>query len=354
MLVSLSCGSLERMTDNTETVEFKSTRALSTAKTSLRVSKANLERKLENIGEGLDTFLPKQFKRPFGGEELIHKNRALVRLVYGVLVCLVGVAFAVQLVYYASMTEDIVKVTDVTLSGYTCNALQKDSLYGEKWTFEECLTLKYSAPSTENIFKADPTLDINSNMWGYQYYPFGTNSKSFRSNENCSPLYVDIAHATEILLPNFDASTSCQGASLANSCVAGSGMMNFETKEITFKPVYVMANGTVLNHVPDFLGFYFTYPSSGPCEAYEKECVLQNINKTYALGEGQACHPCEHFKTNSPFLCTKSKGKASLEILSLSVSNTVALFSLLVAVAQMLLNKLSSLECAKNDNDLIV
>ena len=127
--------------------------------------------------------------------------------------------------------------------------------------------------------------------------------------------------------------------------------MNIQTKEVTFRPVYVTSNDTVLT----LYGDQFFYPDSGPCEAYENECVIQNINQIYALGEGEACHPCEHFKSNSPFLCTKSKYKTTLEILSLSVSNTLAVFSFLVALMPMILssftNRLSTIRVSKEGGD---
>ena len=141
------------------------------------------------------------------------------------------------------------------------------------------------------------------------------------------------------------------GASLANSCRAGIGSVNMQTKEFTFWPVYVTSNDTVLA----LYGAILSYPDSGPCEAYEKECVTQNINQIYALGEGEACHPCEHFKSNSPFLCTKSKYKTTLEILSLSVSNTLAVFSFLVALVPMILssfaNRVSTIRVSKEEGD---
>lgn len=56
----------------------------------------------------------------------------------------------------------------------------------------------------------------------------------------------------------------------------------------------------------------------------------------------EACHPCNTFKDNSPFVCTKSKGKTTLEILSLSVSNTLAAFSFLVALAPMILSSFAN------------
>ena len=289
--------------------------------------------------DGLEKILPSTFRKPAGGEQLILENHFVLYLSYvGVIAVAVGV-FVGQWAYYGGLKEMITAITDDSSSNEydSCKALQSDSLYMEKWTYEECLP-KYSAPSADNMIVADSTLDITSGSWGYKYYPFGANSRSFRLNENCSPSYVDTLSVTEVLLPNFDVSTTCQGASLANSCRAGTGMLNMQTKEVTFRPVYVMANGTVLNSVPGGISFIFSYPDSGPCEAYEKECVLQNINQIYALGEGEACHPCEHFKSNSPFLCTKSKTKTTLEILSLSVSNTLAVFSFLVAVAPMILS----------------
>jgi len=262
----------------------------------------------------------------------------------------VGV-FVGQWTYYSGMKETITDITDDSSSNEydSCKALQNDLLYGEKWAFEECLTSKYSAPSTVNMVYADPTLEITSYLWGYTYYPFGANSKSYGAGKECQDSLVQTSWVDEVLLPNFDVSTSCQGASLANSCRVeqwGEGVGG----GLGLHPIYVLTNGTVLHDM-----MWYSYPDSGPCEAYEKECVLQYFKTRYALGEGQACHPCEHFKTNSPFLCTKSKGKTTLEILSLSVSNTLAAFSFLVALVPVILSsfadRVSTMRVSKEEGD---
>ena len=283
------------------------------------------------------------------------ENHSVLYLTY---VCSVAIAVGVfvgQLKYYGGLKETITDITDDSSSNVydSCKALQNDSLYGEKWTYEECLTSKYSAPSAVNMIKSDSTLDIGDYFWGYSYYPFGANSRSFKPSENCP--YVNAQFDIEFLLPNFDVSTSCQGASLTNSC-RGEILHMEGTKEIIFRPVYVLTNGTKLNSPHSSVaGKMFSYPDSGPCEAYEKECAIQNINQFYALGEGEACHPCEHFKSNSPFACTKSIYKTPLEILSLSVSNTLAVFSFLVALAPMILssfaNRVSTMRVSKEEGD---
>ncbi|CAL6352519.1 unnamed protein product [Bathycoccus prasinos] len=320
-------------------------------KSHLKVSKVKLQSKIKSV-DGLEKILPRNFWKPAAGEQLILKNHSVLYLAY---LCVVTISIGVfvgQWTYYGGLKETITDITDDSSSNEydSCKALQNDSLYMEKWTYEECLP-KYSAPSAVNMIKADSTLDITSGSWGYGYYPFGANSRSFRPNENCSPSYPTNEAVYKVLLPNFDVSTSCQGASLANSCGATIGSVNIQTKEVTFRPVYVTSNDTVLT----LYGAIFFYPDSGPCEAYEKECVTQNINQIYALGEGEACHPCEHFKSNSPFLCTKSKYKTTLEILSLSVSNTLAVFSFLVALVPMILssfaNRLSTIRVSKEEGD---
>lgn len=318
-------------------------------KSHLKVSKVKLQSKIKSV-DGLEKILPRNFWKPAAGEQLILENHSVLYLAY---LCVVTISIGVfvgQWTYYGGLKETITDITDDSSSNEydSCKALQNDSLYMEKWTYEECLP-KYSAPSAVNMIKADSTLDITSGSWGYGYYPFGANSRSFRPNENCSPSYPTNEAVYKVLLPNFDVSTSCQGASLANSCRVA--------RWDQFHPIYVLTNGTVLNTEPGNSVSYtsYSYPDSGPCEAYENECVTQNINQIYALGEGEACHPCEHFKSNSPFLCTKSKYKTTLEILSLSVSNTLAVFSFLVALVPMILssfaNRLSTIRVSKEEGD---
>lgn len=318
-------------------------------KSHLKVSKVKLQSKIKSV-DGLEKILPRNFWKPAAGEQLILENHSVLYLAY---LCVVTISIGVfvgQWTYYGGLKETITDITDDSSSNEydSCKALQNDSLYMEKWTYEECLP-KYSAPSAVNMIKADSTLDITSGSWGYGYYPFGANSRSFRPNENCSPSYPTNEAVYKVLLPNFDVSTSCQGASLANSCRVA--------RWNQFHPIYVLTNGTVLNTEPGNSVSYtlYSYPDSGPCEAYEKECVSQHINQIYALGEGEACHPCEHFKSNSPFLCTKSKYKTTLEILSLSVSNTLAVFSFLVALVPMILssfaNRLSTIRVSKEEGD---
>ena len=320
------------------------------AKSRLKVSKAKLQQKIKSV-DGLERILPRNFRKPAAGEQLILENHSVLYLSY---LCVVAISIGVfvgQWTYYGGLKETITDITDDSSSNEydSCKALQNDSLYMEKWTYEECLP-KYSAPSAENMINADPTLDITDWSWGYTYYPFGTNSKSYSPSESCSSSLVQTSWVDEVLLPNFDVSTSCQGASLANSC-------RVQRWDGVFHPIYVLTNGTVLNTEPGNSVAYtlYSYPDSGPCEAYEKECVIQNINQIYALGEGEACHPCEHFKSNSPFLCTKSKYKTTLEILSLSSSNTLAVFSFLVALMPMILssftNRVSTIRVSKEEGD---
>lgn len=319
------------------------------AKSRLKVSKAKLQQKIKSV-DGLERILPRNFRKPAAGEQLILENHSVLYLSY---LCVVAISIGVfvgQWTYYGGLKETITDITDDSSSNEydSCKALQNDSLYMEKWTYEECLP-KYSAPSAENMINADPTLDITDWSWGYTYYPFGTNSKSYSPSESCSSSLVQTSWVDEVLLPNFDVSTSCQGASLANSCRVA--------RWDQFHPIYVLTNGTVLNTEPGNSVAYtlYSYPDSGPCEAYENECVIQNINQIYALGEGEACHPCEHFKSNSPFLCTKSKYKTTLEILSLSVSNTLAAFSFLVALVPVILSsfadRVSTMRVSKEERD---
>jgi len=319
-------------------------------KSQLKVSKAKLQSKIKSV-DGLEKILPRNFWKPAAGEKLILENHSVLYLAY---LCVVTISIGVfvgQWTYYGGLNETITIITDDSSSNEydSCKALQNDSLYMEKWTYEQCLP-KYSAPLAVNMINADPTLDITDLSWGYTYYPFGTNSKSYSPSESCSSSLVRTSWVDEVLLPNFDVSTSCQGASLANSC-------RVERWSGVFHPIYVLTNGTVLNTEPGDSVSYtlYSYPDSGPCEAYEKECVSQHINQIYALGEGEACHPCEHFKSNSPFLCTKSKYKTTLEILSLSSSNTLAVFSFLVALMPMILssftNRVSTIRVSKEEGD---
>ena len=320
------------------------------AKSRLKVSKAKLQQKIKSV-DGLERILPRNFRKPAAGEQLILENHSVLYLSY---LCVVTISIGVfvgQWTYYGGLKETITDITDDSSSNEydSCKALQNDSLYMEKWTYEECLP-KYSAPSAENMINADPTLDITDWSWGYTYYPFGANSRSYSPSESCSSSLVQTSWVDEVLLPNFDVSTSCQGASLANGC-------RVERWDGVFHPIYVLTNGTVLNtdSVDSVSHTSYSYPDSGPCEAYENECVIQNINQIYALGEGEACHPCEHFKSNSPFLCTKSKYKTTLEILSLSVSNTLAAFSFLVALVPVILSsfadRVSTMRVSKEERD---
>ena len=58
-------------------------------------------------------------------------------------------------------------------------------------------------------------------------------------------------------------------------------------------------------------------------------------------------HPCDYFKENAPFQCTKTEitFKSPLEILSLSIANTQLLFGVLTAFCAYIFYKLK-----KNDD----
>ena len=211
-------------------------------------------------------------------------------------------------------------------------------------TYEGCLTSsEYSAPSTVSMIGKE---DAYGN-WNYIYFPFGANNPDFVPTGNCAQSRNVSSNGNGFLInfsQNFDLSTSCPGIQIEASC--GFSMLRMQRStgmHYEFTPFYVgttasggfSVDGAIWQHAKDV-------PSR--CEAYEKQCVVQAINQIYAMGEGEACNPCEHFKSNSPFNCKKEQKKKLLEILSLSVSNTLAVFSLLVAVAPMFLAKPPSAE----------
>ena len=224
------------------------------------------------------------------------------------------------MVRYQKLSRRLLTLRWVSTRAVRC---KKTQFMKKKWTYEECLTSsEYSAPSTVSMMISHTGLDVSSSGWGYEYFPFGANTRSYDASGNCTaPSYIP---PSLIVFPSsFDLSTSCPGVSVNASC-------QFDLNGNIFRPLYVETTGTTL---------YGKFLDSGRCKAYEKQCVVQAINQVLPTGEGDACDPCETFKSNSPFLCKKSQKKKPLEILSLSVSNTLAVFSLLVAVTPMFLTK---------------
>ena len=54
------------------------------------------------------------------------------------------------------------------------------------------------------------------------------------------------------------------------------------------------------------------------------------------------CHPCDGFKFNTPFHCETETRKTAAEIIALSVSNSMALLGVLLALAPLVLKILTT------------
>ena len=202
--------------------------------------------------------------------------------------------------------------------------------------------------------------------WGYQYFPFTTSSQGFLTSCEEGKSTIISLSAT------FSKEASCSGPSLqyldGSKCLvyyqkaAGlGGTYHFVNPQYVLIPFADASNGNqtiswyqnTLTQNGLTIGQQIDIPSEERCVAYEKECIARAYE--YLISRSEACHPCYALKENSPFLCTTSKGKTVLEILSLSVSNTLAVFSFLVALAPMILssfaNRFSTRRASKEDEE---
>ena len=80
---------------------------------------------------------------------------------------------------------------------------------------------------------------------------------------------------------------------------------------------------------------FFGYPR---CEFYERQMAKEAYEYIYSQKD---CHPCDGFKYNTPFHCDTETKKTAAEIIALSVSNSMALLGVLLALAPLLLRKLT-------------
>ena len=102
------------------------------AKSRLKVSKAKLQQKIKSV-DGLERILPRNFRKPAAGEQLILENHSVLYLSY---LCVVAISIGVfvgQWTYYGGLKETITDITDDSSSNEydSCKALQNDSLYGK-------------------------------------------------------------------------------------------------------------------------------------------------------------------------------------------------------------------------------
>ena len=80
---------------------------------------------------------------------------------------------------------------------------------------------------------------------------------------------------------------------------------------------------------------FFGYPR---CEFYERQMAEEAYNYIYSQKD---CHPCDGFKFNTPFHCETKTRKTAAEIIALSVSNSMALLGVLLALAPLVLKILT-------------
>lgn len=334
------------------------------------------------------SLFPKNWRKPQEGERLVYSRRPLFSAYMFIVLLSVG-AFVGQWYFYMGLTETQTVVTADEKSGEykSCEALKKDDVYGKFWTYEQCMD-QWEEPSSARFvqdftFEPEP-VDLMEPvlMEGYSYYPFNNDggrftianktacSFKFDSTEN----FMDPSRTLNVInrpfLINFstpfDVQTNCASSPLKNyfdgtRCGVYNYTTNDSHSDAAFSIVYVGNDEaeaeswrwfTTDYETGDFYGsanrYYIADPSDWAssgylaqdfttevrCVPYEKYCMLQAYKYLFEKGEA-SCHPCEYFKSNGPFSCTKETKKTSLEILSLSVSNTFAFFSFLVAVTPM-------------------
>jgi len=361
-------------------------KSITRAKSQLKVSKAKLHAKIKSI-DGLEKVLPRNFRKPTSGEELILEQHSVLYLAYACIVAIAAAVFVGQWTYYGGLKEAITDITDDSSSGGydSCKALQGDPIYNVKWTYETCKEKEESGDGLyAKLSNATSIVEYGTwgnSGWGYRYFPFAMSSESLAfhdRNDGCST--ADIVGADDAWWEIIPASTSSvHNASCSQyidqtkcaiyyrSAIDGGKAISFVAPSYALIPstpstapwasnaVVVLDNGSVANF-PNSDGTAVQYwpPSNQErCTSYEKQCATRALE--VLLEATEACHPCYTLKENSPFLCTTSKGKTVLEILSLSVSNTLAVFSFLVALAPMILssfaNRFSTRRASKEDEE---
>ncbi len=78
-------------------------------------------------------------------------------------------------------------------------------------------------------------------------------------------------------------------------------------------------------------GHFFGHPR---CQAYERALAREAFEFMYSHSD---CHPCDTFKYNSPFLCTREVRRGVLECVGLSIANSAALLGVLIALTPSIL-----------------
>ena len=344
------------------------------AKSRLKVSKAKLQQKIKSV-DGLERILPRNFRKPAAGEQLILENHSVLYLSY---LCVVAIAVGVfvgQWTYYSGMKETITDITDDSSSNEydSCKALQADPVYNMKWTYESCKEKEANGDgSYAKLSDATSIVEYGSwggSGWGYKYFPFKTSSMSLivHGRDDGCALDAVVPDATiyQALATGISTSaTYVHNASCSQYIDQTQCAVNYASNNVV-DPQYVLLpspsntsgigwyqyttikNGVTFNNQGGFP------PPEERCVAYEKECSRRAFEVLFENAE--ACHPCYVFKDNSPFLCIKSKGKTTLEILSLSVSNTLAAFSFLVALVPVILSsfadRVSTMRVSKEERD---
>jgi hypothetical protein len=296
-------------------------------------------KKLKQV-KGINQVLPNNWKRYSAPEELINSSTVLF-VSYVMIILITAAIFAAQFVYYSNTKETVTEVTSDSSSNEfdSCEALQADAYYGLKLTKEKCMLDGIEEPSLTSV---NFTGNLGSSGSGYQYYPFRNVPQTWkRIPDKCYMSYDEYPYRRMIPFDRlFDAQTLCPGIQL-DSTRCAVYYWTFANFGSTALSVYYIVQPAVNGSSDGFQtidGITFGQINFVQrCIAYEKECATQTYK--YMLSKGDECHPCYAFKDNSPFLCKKSKGKSTLEILSLSVSNTLAVFSFLVAIMPMLLTK---------------
>jgi hypothetical protein len=123
-------------------------------------------------------------------------------------------------------------------------------------------------------------------------------------------------------------------------------------RTVGMTPMYPKSYWDQHNLPPMSEGTFFGIPR---CDFYETQMSKEAYEFVYSH---ENCHPCDGFKFNTPFHCEKQVRKTAGEIIGLSVSNTLALFGLLVAVGPALIRALKigegseETERAVNENEI--
>jgi len=343
------------------------------------------------------SLFPKNWRKPQEGERLVYRRTPLFSA-YVFIVSLSVLAFVGQWYFYMGLTETQTVVTADEKSGEykSCRGLKKDDVYGKLWSHEQCMG-QWKEPSVASLvqdftFEPEPDYELPPIIDGYSYFPFGNDGKRMTivNKDRCS-FKLDSAegltndkYGTKYFPPflinfstPFDVQTNCASSSLKDyfdgtRCGVYNYTTNDSHSDAAFSIVYVGNDEAVSGYnydmpeEPNFftrdestgltygsaneyyvyeynyrLSHYWKLPaytqkwsSDERCVPFEKHCIAEAYK--YLLEKQDAsCHLCEHFKSNAPFSCTKEIKKTSLEVLSLSVSNTFAFFSFLVAVTPM-------------------